>query len=536
MVESEGRFSDALIARLDDQAGKLEAAASAWDEFAAILRQHAEAMEAIAADARRARSQIADAESDLRVARRAALASSPADDSYGMSAPRASVFDGDLTYLYRWQAAQEDIAAYKRNLDEIARCRDDLDRSTSQRLSSIGLVNEIGSLAGGSTAVGVAAWLGDLSSITAEELGAVTDPEVVASIWSQLTPEQQTALLLSGAAILGSLAGLPAMVRAAANRINAENRVKEIDAELARIRARGYSYDSDQPYAEEAAAADYLTRIRELEAERGYLERAARGEILLYAYEPKNGTIIEMIGNPDEAAVIMSFMPGTNTTAESFYSSSASEGITALTRWQVEHAGRDVPVAGFVVKQGDFPQLGGNIFATGPQNNGMAHVLGERYARFTNELAVISPSAALVSVEHSFGSAVAGVAENSTTFDARILLSGIGMTSDWSPKDGTDYYAMQAPNDVNRHLDGAQAWGWGYGVTPSAENGITELNSGIDGTPLWAQIAMPVSPTVGLVADAVSGLDHHNQIISADITQNETVMREIQQLLIAEAK
>ncbi|OWP21328.1 hypothetical protein CBF90_12775 [Microbacterium sp. AISO3] len=47
--------------------------------------------------------------------------------------------------------------------------------------------------------------------------------------------------------------------------------------------------------------------------------------------------IIEMFGDVSKADVIMSFMPGTNTTMESFYSSTADEGLTSLTRRMVEY-------------------------------------------------------------------------------------------------------------------------------------------------------------------------------------------------------
>ena len=140
----------------------------------------------------------------------------------------------------------------------------------------------------------------------------------------------------------------------------------------------------------------------------------------------------------------MSFMPGTNATMESFYSSTADGELTSLTRLMVEDPPRGVNVAGFVLKQGFFPNLAAaDIVIQGPQVNLWALPLGSRYAAFEDELDVITDSTPLVSVEHSFGSSPGGHAERlGAGFQARVLLAGIGMTDGWEAQDGTDYYAI----------------------------------------------------------------------------------------------
>jgi hypothetical protein len=236
-----------------------------------------------------------------------------------------------------------------------------------------------------------------------------------------------------------------------------------------------------------------------------------------------------MFGDPDAARSIMSFMPGTDTKAESFYRSTPEEGITALTRWQVANAIDPGSVAGFVVMQGTFPQLG-DLWAEGPQHNWYASVLGPRYAAFANEVAVIAPDAAIVSVEHSFGSAVGGKAETTGAhFAARYLLAGIGMTSDWQPNPSTDYYAAQGPTDVNRFLDGTEVGPLGYAITPAEVEGIHVRPTGFEPSP-WGPL-LPVVPVVGAALVGADALEQHNAIISADLDRNGTVMRDLADVL-----
>ncbi len=311
---------------------------------------------------------------------------------------------------------------------------------------------------------------------------------------------------------------IPAMTRAAANRTLAARQLKAFrDAEL---------FDPNRPPSIDIYPTGNANMI-------DYLQRVVDGDVQLYLWRPDKDEVIEMFGNPDTADVIMSFMPGTNTTMDSFYTATATTGITALTRWEVENADPRIQAAGFVVKQGAFPQLGGNIFATGPQNNDTAEELGAKYADFAAGIHVITPGTPVLSVEHSFGSSVGGVAETQDAgFHTRITLSGIGMTSDYGPSLDTDHYAMRSPNDIldQLHVKETQIFNWGYQHAPTPENGFTELDSGIPGTPAWAQIGKVISPPIA-IGDLASGLDHHNQIISGDISENRVVLETINDMI-----
>lgn len=158
----------------------------------------------------------------------------------------------------------------------------------------------------------------------------------------------------------------------------------------------------------------------------------------------------------------------------------------------------------------------------------MAESLGASYARFAGELHVVAPGTPTISVEHSFGSAVGGVAETlGANFHSRFLLAGIGMTAEYAPDPKTRKYSMQASNDTNRNFDGAQLGNWGYAVAPTRANSVIPLESGLPGTPEWAALIAPISPPIAIAADFASGLEQHNRIITADEIENGTVLYEI---------
>lgn len=356
--------------------------------------------------------------------------------------------------------------------------------------------------------------------------------EEVSEWWAGLSdsPAQQDLLIQHLAPFLAALGGLPARVRVAANRVHAKVRLASLRQELRRLRSRGYDTHSTQPYAVEAAAAAHLDRLRTLAAEIGYLDRVARGDVQLYLYEPRDERIIELVGDAHRADVILSVMPGTNTTMESFYTSSATHGITALAHWQVMNPSPDVDVAAFIVKSGRFPQLT-DVWSEGPQHNSFAEPLGREYARFVDELRVITAGTPILSAEHSFGSSVGGEAEKrGAHFAGRFLLAGIGMTEGWHPQEGTQYYAAQGPMDINRALDDTQAGGLGYAITPAEIPDVSHIDTGYeDGQ--WAAGVAAVSPLVGIPAMLATALDQHNRLLSVDPKENGDVMEALRMAL-----
>ncbi|WP_127817689.1 hypothetical protein [Microbacterium sp. CPCC 204701] len=360
-----------------------------------------------------------------------------------------------------------------------------------------------------------------------EQVLRESTPEQVAAWWGELPGGQQQSLIANLPGLVGALGGVPALARVAANKLVAAERLKTLRSSLRALRERGVGdYDTNQPYAAESAVANYLEKVQALEAEVGFLERVASGDAQLYLYDPAGSRIIEMFGNPDTANVVMSFLPGTNTTMESFYD---SKGITAFTRMQVETPLGGTNVAGLVVMLGPFPNIE-DLWSEGPQHNWYADVLGRRYAGFSRELGVITGDKPVVSVEHSFGSAVGGVAETTGAhFDARYMLAGIGMRAGWERQDGTAYYAAQGPGDVNRYLDGMELNGLGYAVTPSEANGVDERPSGYGVPDVWPHALFGPGPV--LVEMGSEALVQHNDILSDDPKVNEVVQADVRLVL-----
>jgi len=143
---------------------------------------------------------------------------------------------------------------------------------------------------------------------------------------------ESAALLVGAPAVVGALGGIPAPVRGTANQTLARTRLSELQS---LIDNRGYTY---QPGTYERVR---MPIPEAWQSEHDYLTRVVNGDVQLYLYDAPRGQIIEMIGTPEQADVIMTFMPGTNTTVESFYDSTTRHGITALTNWQVASSGLD---------------------------------------------------------------------------------------------------------------------------------------------------------------------------------------------------
>lgn len=110
--------------------------------------------------------------------------------------------------------------------------------------------------------------------------------------------------------------------------------------------------------------------------------------------------------------------------------------------------------------------------------------------------------------------------------DLEALPAQIVMLTTWLENDSARAFLSQATDGRTWFQDAvhAQFFNWGYSLPATEENGFTELDSGIGGTPLLVDAAQVISPPIGLVGDIMSGLDHHNQIISGDISQNGVVL------------
>lgn len=527
-----GRARDAFVHTASILADDLGRLASRWDAEASALTAYARGVQAVKDQQQTLTHRRELAEEDIDGWRREQR-TAERENLTAMAVGNGAALDDDRPRLLesRINEAEDELALVTRQWGALIDERAAVNGSLLSALGEEKVTGPYGTVSG-SMAAANGLTMDGLTRISPGELAALLamdptlldrllasqPPDVVSAWWANLSDSDQQGLLVGAPALVGALNGIPAMIRAAANRTLAARQLKAFrDAEL---------FDPNRPPSIDIYPTGNANMI-------DYLQRVVDGDVQLYLWRPDKDEVIEMFGNPDTADVIMSFMPGTNTTMDSFYTATATTGITALTRWGVENARAGTSVAGLVVKQGAFPQLGGNIFATGPQNNDMAEELGAKYADSAAGIHVITPGTPVVSVEHSFGSSVGGVAETQDAgFHTRITLSGIGMTSDYGPSLDTDHYAMRSPNDIldQLHVKETQIFNWGYQHAPTPENGFTELDSGIPGTPAWAQIGKVISPPIA-IGDLASGLDHHNQIISGDISENRVVLETINDVI-----
>jgi len=372
-------------------------------------------------------------------------------------------------------------------------------------------------------------------------------PGEVARAWSVLTPQQRAVLVSRYPATVGQLNGLPPADRVAANRLLATRRLAEAQTELAQLQARlgalptllnKYSPTVSQPQRVALNAS-----IADLSQEITYLSQVQDGVIQLYLYDRGADRIIEMIGDPARAKVVLSYLPGSDSTLAGMYQGALNNrrrgGIQALAQWEVGRSYGEV--VAFVFKDGRFPQTA-DLFSHGPQINTIADTIGANYADFLKGLRASDlGELRIVSVEHSFGSAAAGEAERrGAQLDTRILLGGIGMKAGWQPDPSTTYIGYAGRYDLNKLFytptgQGLAMGDLGYAVAPTTENGIIERDSGINfsGNELAKILWGMTVPPIAMKLQIEDMLTQHNQI--AGVEGNDKVLREILDELVRDA-
>jgi len=201
------------------------------------------------------------------------------------------------------------------------------------------------------------------------------EPAVVSQWWSDLTAQSDgssgawtsgpaAALVALVPAMIGSLNGVPATDRVAANRAAAPQWIQQAKADLA---------DAEPGSARAAFLVDEIA----------YLERVVSGEgSLLYVYDRDSSRIVEMIGTPTaETETVITYSPGTFTSMRDFYSG----GTTQISNYLVQNVPGTVA---FVYKDGVFPgenveSGGANMLRITEANDPeRALVAGEQLASF----------------------------------------------------------------------------------------------------------------------------------------------------------
>lgn len=337
-------------------------------------------------------------------------------------------------------------------------------------------------------------------------------PEAVAEWWSSLSPTVAAALVGAVPALIGNLDGVALADRVAANRARAAGHLTELRAKRERALGRPGSGDVPRRFV---PSAD----LEGIEREIAYFEAVRAGGKQLYAWDPHHGSLIEMSGDPATAKAALFVVPGTNTTADSFY---GEDPVTGFADWQVDRAGGKV--VGFTVMTGPMPQLD-DLATNGPQYNTFASSRAPEYAAFVNGVEASGPDLWTMSYEHSYSGAIGSAAESfGGIVDTRFLAAAVGTVGPYEPSPDTTYYAAQGPDDINRYYAGKRLGYLGFDIPPEDLGGVRIVDTGLPDVDPWKLVGAP--PLV--VKDSI---EHHNALMSPDEHTNGPVLHRVRELL-----
>lgn len=341
-------------------------------------------------------------------------------------------------------------------------------------------------------------------------------PEAVATWWASLSPTSAAALIAGVPALVGNLDGVALTDRVAANRARAADHL----ADLARRRQEAILEGRRPALRSDPELHAVRTRVAAIDREIAFFSGVRDGTKLLYAWDPGHGSLIEMSGDPSSARAALFVVPGTNTTADSFY---GDKPVTRFADWQTNGGRGDV--FALTVMTGPMPQLSDIPRGGGPQWNHYAHERAPEYARFVRGVQAAVPTLWTMSYEHSYGGGVGSSAEPlGGNVDARFLAASVGATDGYTMDPHTTYFSAQGPDDINRYYAGIQAGPLGFGVRPESLDGVNIVDSGLPGIdPAKVALGFPL-----VVADSVA---HHNALMSDDEAVNGRVLNSVKHIL-----
>ncbi|WP_434581838.1 alpha/beta hydrolase [Carbonactinospora thermoautotrophica] len=260
----EGPAHRAATAQLDRVGGDLRAGADRMLEAARVLADHA--------------ARVAEAKSMLQRALQAA-AGTPLrigdDGSVSWPPMPATGNPADL------QARAEEIA---RGIQAALQLANAADQEASARLAAV---------------VPAAMLAGPGGLVPPDQIPPKgTDPKKVKQWWDSLTPEQQRYVIDHYPGLIGSLDGIPCVVRDEANRAVLAREKQRIEDRIRQLQAKGGRSD-----AENRELADLKDKLNGINAIEKRLHETAP--------DKKRGHAIVALGNPDEADNIVTSVPGT---------------------------------------------------------------------------------------------------------------------------------------------------------------------------------------------------------------------------------
>src|SRR6218665_1054821 len=322
-----------VAARVAQLRPGVAAIASSYAAGAAALGQYGVVVAQIAQEARVLRHREREARQVMTVARQALeLATSPVVVDEGVR--RGA--------LQRVDAAEEELRCIGLAWQQLSERRQAADTNCVRLLTAPAVLGAFSNLptntntnTGAGAGAGVLVSVGRMSAFDHLVLQVVCPnlftelaphpppPGEVARAWNNLTPEQRATLITRYPGTIGQLNGLPPGDRVTANRQLATQRLTEAQTELAQLQARlealpilinkyGPTVSQPQRVALNASIADISQEIT-------YLSQVQDGAIQLYLYDRDTDRIIEMIGDPARAKVVLSYLPGSDSTLKGMY-------------------------------------------------------------------------------------------------------------------------------------------------------------------------------------------------------------------------
>jgi Alpha/beta hydrolase len=313
-------------------------------------------------------------------------------------------------------------------------------------------------------------------SMTVVDLSSVprpgSDPAAVKEWWDGLTFAQQRWLIENDPAAIGRLDGIPADARDQANRILLEESKRDLEAQKRDLQSRmdaladPANADPSQPNPLGAAMAERKRLQAQLDVINGKLQgidavdhrmstedgAEGRGYLLLFDTDG-NGHAVVATGNPDTAANIVTYVPGTGAKLGDMRGFMSRADLMAATADGYNPA---VPTVGVVWLGYDAPA----DIVPNAMNVDYANHASADLSRFQDGLRVThvgvnhdgAPSHNTV-LGHSYGSVVVGVAQRNGGLHADDLIF-VG-----SPGVGVD-------NVSDLHMSGSHVWSSHTGNDP----------------------------------------------------------------------
>ncbi|MDF2991689.1 MAG: hypothetical protein K0S37_2203 [Microbacterium sp.] len=341
-------------------------------------------------------------------------------------------------------------------------------------------------------------------------------PDTVRAWWDTLPPGAVAALIDGAPTVIGALGGVPPLARVAANRMNARERLREVEAEIPGWELASTEGASADLQAERRAA------LAALGAERDYLRAVEAGTVQLYLYQPATNRLIEMLGTPGPVTSrVLTYVPGTFTRVDSFYRGE----VQGISQWMTD---QDRAMVTFVWKGGDFPgddeyagQAGFGIGLLEANDPDRAASAGEALARLQREVAS-DPALAharQLAAGHSWGIVPITASEmRGSHYDQVHSLSGAWVPEGWTPNSRTSYSHWSYTDALSMAQDALLvSAGRAPDTVPVFESHIYETPTDTD-VPLGGDLAPFLEPDGPSQRVSLSPLSNHNLIaeVSAD--------------------